>query len=250
MPGLGKWQVKGLALFSLGVIWSERSTLTKVAEKLAVFGQADSLKRRVQRWLANPRLDITVCMRWWVRWVIGAFDHDRLVRLVDETKLGEHLSIMMVGIAYRQRCIPLVWRCYQHQAGQVELIRELLQVVADATDFAYPPLVQADRGIGTSPKLCQAVKDLGWRYLFRVQNHTKVLTRAQRYVALQQLVHKPGQQWSGYGVVFKQRGHLRAYVHVLWAMGQREPWCLVTNDPLVVGDWYACGCGKKRVFAT
>ena len=92
------------------------------------------------------------------------------------------------------------------------------------------------------------MKDLGWRYLFRVQNHTKVLTRAQRYVALQQLVHKPGQQWSGYGVVFKQRGHLRAYVHVLWAMGQREPWCLVTNDPLVVGDGYAVRVWQEESF--
>jgi len=62
------------------------------------------------------------------------------------------------------------------------------------------------------------------------------------------LVHKPGQQWSGYGVVFKQRGHLRAYVHVLWAKGQREPWCLVTNDPLVVGDWYAVRVWQEESF--
>jgi hypothetical protein len=248
LPNLGKWQVKGLALFSLGVIWSERSTLTKVAEKLGRFGHADSLERQFQRWISNPRIDMTVCWRGWIRWVVKAFDHERLVLLVDETKLGEHLSIMMVGVAYRQRCIPLVWRCYQHHEGQVELIKALLQLVADAADWAYPPLVQADRGIGTSPKLCQAVKSLGWRYLFRVQNHTKVLTRAQRYVALQQLVHKPGQQWSGYGVVFKQRGHLRAYVHVLWAKGQREPWCLVTNDPLVVGDWYAVRVWQEESF--
>jgi transposase InsO family protein len=81
------------------------------------------------------------------------------------------------------------------------------------------------------------VQALGWRYLFRVQNHTKVLTRKQHYVPLKRLVHKPGQRWSGYGVVFKQRGHLRAYVHVVWATGQAEPWCLVTNDSFVDGAW-------------
>jgi hypothetical protein len=248
LPNLGKWQVKGLALFSLGVIWSERSTLTKVAEKLGRFGQADSLERQFQRWISNPRIDITVCLTWWIRWVVRAFDHGRLVLLVDETKLGQQLSIMMVGVAYQSRCIPLVWRCYQRHEGQVQLIGDLLQRVAAAVDFEHPPLVQADRGLGTSPPLCRVVAQLGWRYLFRVQNHTKVLTRAQRYVALQQLVHKPGQQWSGYGVVFKQRGHLRAYVHVLWAKGQPEPWCLVTNDPLVVGDWYAVRVWQEESF--
>jgi hypothetical protein len=124
MPCLGKWQVTGLALFSLGVVWAERSTLTKVAEKLAAFGAPDSLERRFQRWVSNPRIDIGVCLTWWVRWVVKAFDHDRLVLLVDETKLSNHLSVMMVGVAYEQRCIPLVWRCYQRHSGQVKLIED------------------------------------------------------------------------------------------------------------------------------
>jgi hypothetical protein len=248
MPHLGKWQVKGLALFSLGVIWSEHSALTKVAEKLGGFGTPDSLERRFQRWVSNPRIDITVCLKWWVRWIVTAFDHQRLVLLVDETKLAHHLSVMMVGVAYQQRCIPLVWRCYQTHDGQVKLISELLQLIAEAVDLEHPPLVQADRGIGTSPKLCQAVKALGWRYLFRVQNHTKLLTRKGHYVALDRLVHKPGQQWSGYGVVFKKRGRVRAYVHVLWARRQAEPWCLVTNDPLVAGDWYAVRVWQEEGF--
>jgi hypothetical protein len=248
MPNLGKWQAKGLALFSLGVIWSEHSTLTKVAEKLGRFGHPDSLERRFQRWVSNPRIEVLACQRAWVRWVLKAFDHPRVTLLVDETKLGRHLSVMMVGVAYQHRCIPLVWRWYQRHAGQVNLIRALLQVIADAVEFDHPPLVQADRGIGTSPALCRAVEALGWRYLFRVQNHTQVLTRPNHFVPLHRLVHKPGQQWSGYGVVFKKRGRLRAYVHVLWAKGQAEPWCLVTNDPLVVGDWYAVRVWQEEGF--
>jgi hypothetical protein len=248
MPSLGKWQAKGLALFSLGVIWSERSTLTKVAERLGMFGQADSLERRLQRWISNPRIDITVCLTWWVRWIVSACRDERLILLVDETKLGQHLSVMMVGVAYQQRCIPLVWRCYQRHDGQVQLISELLQIIADAVSFQQPPLVQADRGIGTSPQLCRAVAALGWQYLFRVQNHTKLLTRKGQYVALDRLVHKPGQQWSGYGVVFKRRGRLRTYVHVLWGCGQAEPWGLITNDALMTGKWYAMRVWQEEGF--
>ena len=218
MPDLGYWQRQGLALFSLGVIWAERSTLTKIAEKLAMFGKPDSLERRFQRWISNRRIEIGGCQRAWVRWVLKAFDHERIVLLVDETKLGQHLSVMMVGVAYQQRCIPLVWRSYHHHDGQVKLIKTLLQIIAEAVDFDHPPLVQADRGIGTSPALCRVVKGLGWRYLFRVQNHTKVLTGKQQYVALNRVVHKPGQQWSSYGVVFKQRG---AFVPMCMCSGLR-----------------------------
>jgi hypothetical protein len=247
-PDLGKWQVMGLGLLSLGVVWSESSTLTKIAEKLSLFGTPDSLERRFQRWLSNPRIAITVCLRWWVRWVVEAFDHDRVILLVDETKLSHHLSVMMIGVAYQQRCIPLVWQCYYRHDGQGKMITEMLHLIAEMVAFDHPPLVQADRGIGTSPTLCRAVAELGWHYLFRVQNHTKVLTRTNHYVALQRLVHKPGQEWFGYGVVFKKRGRLRAYVHVLWAKGQAEPWCLVTNDPLCSGILYARRVWQEESF--
>lgn len=69
MPQLGKWQAKGLALFSLGVVWSEDSALTKVAEKLGNWGSADSLERRFQQWISNPWIDTTLCLKWWVCWV-------------------------------------------------------------------------------------------------------------------------------------------------------------------------------------
>jgi hypothetical protein len=193
---------------------------------------------------------MTVCLRWWVRWVMAGFEGQRVILLVDETKLSDHVSVMMIGVAYHQRCIPMVWRCYyRHEGqGQVKLITEMLHLIADEVTFKHPPLVQADRGIGTSPDLCRAVAALGWHYLFRVQNHTKLLARKNQYVALQRLVHKPGQEWFGWGVVFKKRGRLRAYVHVLWAKGQAEPWCLVTNDPVCSGTLYARRVWQEESF--
>lgn len=249
LPELGKWQIKGLALFSLGVIGAEHSALTKVAEKLGAVGKADSLERRFQRWLSNPRIDMEACWRGWIRWMVSAYEGQRLILLVDETKLGRHLSVMMVGIAYRQRCIPLVWRCYHQHEGQVALIKGLLQRIAAAVDLEQPPVVQADRGIGTSPTLCQAVQALGWQYLFRVQNDTQVRTCQRRtFVPLQRLVQQPGQRWSGYGVAFKKRGRFLAYVYVLWAKGQEEPWCLIANDPLILGAEYALRVWQEESF--
>lgn len=181
--------------------------------------------------------------------MVSAYDGQRLTLLVDETKLGCHLSVMMVGIAYRQRCIPLVWRCYHQHEGQVTLIQGLLQRIADAVDLERPPIVQADRGIGTSPDLCRAVEALGWQYLFRVQNDTRVCTRQwQAFVPLQRLVQRPGQRWSGYGVVFKKHGRFLAYAYVLWDKGQAEPWCLIANAPLILGMEYGQRVWQEESF--
>ncbi len=133
---LGKWQSLTLAAFSLGAMASRRCTLSMVSEALGVLGKADSVERRLQRWLDNEHLERETYQARWMGWLSQKLDMDqRLTLLVDETKLSNHMSIMLVGLAYAHRCLPLVWRCYapdQWPDGQVELITDLLQQVKRA----------------------------------------------------------------------------------------------------------------------
>src|SRR5579863_348536 len=112
--GLGRWQALTLAAFSLGVMETRRCTLSIVAEGLGVLGKADSVERRLQRWLDNGRVESEECQRSWSKWVLSKVDMSAgLTLLVDETKLSEHMSAMVVGLAYERRCIPLAWCCYR-----------------------------------------------------------------------------------------------------------------------------------------
>jgi Transposase DDE domain len=232
------WVGLGLALFSSGVIEAERCTLSKVAERLVgVWGKVESIERRLERVLENEHLAVREWGVAWIRWVVSRLDSRAVVLLVDETKLGEHLSVMMVGLAYAQRSIPLAWRCYRAypKEGQVKLIAKLLRRVKAGLPADCCPVVQADRGIGTSPGLVRVVKGLGWRFLFRVQNTTKLTsTRGQTFTLGLQ-----ASGWSANGLVFKQRGRVRAYAFVYREYPYAEHWCLITNDPMLCPRHYA-----------
>jgi hypothetical protein len=247
--GISKAQSMGLALFGLGVIWAERSTTSKVAERLgALWGTMASIERRLQRVLSNPKMDMERIGKRWSRWVLSHFDSLEMVLLVDETKLGEHLSVMMVGLAYQGRCIPLAWRCYHVRAyppeGQVNLIAALLRTVKAELPEGSRPIVQADRGIGTSPALIRVIQRLGWRYLFRVQNTTKLCTyRGQEFMLGQQ-----ASGWSACGYAFKKRGHVRAYAFVHREFPHAERWCLLTNDPSLAPRDYALRSWQEQAF--
>lgn len=251
MPLLGKWQASTLAWFSLGIVLAERCTFSKVAEKLIPLGKADTVERRLQRWVANPRLATRELMVQWVRWVSSAVSDERLVLLVDETKLGTHLSIMVVGLAYRSCCIPLAWRCYQQEhyppEGQVALITGLLQIVQEGLAPQQRPLLQADRGLGTSPALIEAVSDLGWHYLFRIQKSTRFRSHDGRIHSAESLI-KPGESWHGKGALFKKAGWLDGHLCLHWEEGYKEPWCLVTNDPTLRGPEYAVRYWQEASF--
>ena len=251
MRHLAKPQAMVLAAFSLGIALSRRCTLSLVAETLGMLGKADTVERRLQRWIANRRIDMAENLGCWARWVLRSLIEGPVFLLVDETKLGKWLSVMVVGVAYRRRCIPLAWRCYRPDAyppeGQVRLIAALLHRVQPALPASCRPVVEADRGIGTSPALVRAVVALGWYYLFRVQGTTRMRTADGRETALRDKVRR-GKRWSGRGEVFKDAGWLPTRIHLIWKRRFDQPWCLITNAPHLTGHAYAYRAWQEQSF--
>lgn len=250
---LGHWQITVIALYSYGIVVARHCAPSRVAEKLSGVGKADSVQRRLERYLANPRIDWQRCCQAWARWVVARYHGGRLILLVDETKLGAALGVMVVGLAYRGCCLPLAFWAYPSGAwpmGQVELITTLLHWIAPAVPRGFIPLVQADRGIGTSPDLIRAIaEDLGWHYLFRVQKQTRFRARPDQVPqALSALLPTRGRLWRGQGQVFKKAGWLTTEVQILWGQVYQEAWCLVTNCPGLDGWTYAVRYWQEGSF--
>jgi hypothetical protein len=128
------------------------------------------------------------------------------------------------------------------------LILTLLAWIAPALPTGLIPLVQADRGIGTSPDLLRGIQQLGWHFLVRVQKHTRLRREAAPDCRLASLVSQAGQTWRGQGQVFKQAGWLDASVWVVWGQAYSEAWCLVTNCPWVSGWAYAIRYWQEAGF--
>src|SRR5450631_469560 len=250
--GLSKPQRENIARFGLAVIKARDCRMSIVAEQVPELGKVDSAERQLQRTVSNQHIEMGRCQREWARWVLSLLAGQQYV-LVDETKLGANLSVMMVGVAYRRRCVPLVWRSYQVGAypaeGQVGMIEQLLQVVAEVLPIgAEPPVVEVDRGLGTSPDLVRVVAELGWHYLFRVQNTTRVCLPTTGESPIGNLV-TAGQRLSAFGQVFKGDGFVvEAWLHVLWDKRYDQPWSLITNDPTLSGDEYAVRAWQETSF--
>jgi DDE family transposase len=253
LPSLNSWQQANVALFSYGVMESKSSQQEVIAGAINCGEQIESGKRRLRRMLDNEGLVLDAFFGEWVKWVSETLGQEQITLLVDETKLHDRIGVMMVGLAWEGRCLPLVWRTYKANnaqaypvEGQVGMIAQLLATVKDALGSPEQVLVLADRGIGTSPDLCKVVARLGWRYLFRVTCQTKIITDQAEYTIAQQV--QPGEIWMMSGQVFKQRGRIPAQALALWSVGYDEPWALVTNDECLTGHEYARRNWQEQSF--
>ena len=252
---LKKQQAVGLAIFSYGVVLARNCQRSKVAEELGKLGKLPSVERRLRRFLSNSRIDIQMCCRAWIAWVWSCCDLPRMTVLVDETKLGNRMGIMMVSLAFEKRAIPLIWRCYLANCaeaypveGQVQMIINMLEIIQQSVPPETRILVQADRGIGCSSSLMKAIDQRQMSYLVRLQASCILTSRNGSRLRPSQLV-KPGEYWSGYGRLFNNaKRHLWAHVHVIWETGQKEPWCLATNEAQISGHRYAMRVWQEESF--
>jgi len=60
--------------------------------------------------MANERIVMKVIFKWWITWVVELWGKATFLILVDETKLSDHVAVMMAGLAYQGSAIPVVWR--------------------------------------------------------------------------------------------------------------------------------------------
>lgn len=70
-PSLTKPEARVLALFSFGVARAQRCTLTKVAEQLEREGKVDTVERRLQCFLDNPKVDWQLGCQNLAGWVLS-----------------------------------------------------------------------------------------------------------------------------------------------------------------------------------
>jgi hypothetical protein len=250
---LNGWQVENVALLSYGVIRAENCQQQSVARQMMCGEQVESAARRFRRFLSNRAFPLSQFFREWTSWVLAGLNTTTVTLLVDETKIHDRMGVMVVGLAWEGRCIPLAWRAYRANdavhypaEGQVALIKGLLQQVKAGIPDNVAVLVLADRGIGTSPELCRVVANLGWHYLFRITCQSKIITDSGEYTIAQQV--QVGEIWQASGMVFKKRGRIPAHVRAIWSVGYDQAWILVTNDPHLTGHEYAQRNWQEQSF--
>lgn len=251
---LNTWQLENVGLFSYGVIAAESCQQQSVARQVICGELVESTARRWRRFLDNQAFPLEHFFKEWTEWVVEGLKVTEITLLVDETKIADRVAVMMVGVAWEGRCIPLAWRGYRANdasgypaEGQVGMIKGLLeQVKAGMPTSITRVLVLADRGIGTSPQLCRVVDQLGWKYLFRVTCQSKIVTETGEYTIALQV--QPGESWQAGGLVFKQRGRIPAFARAIWSDGYDQPWALVTNDPRLTGIEYVRRTWQEQSF--
>src|SRR5215212_856517 len=154
LAGVGIWQCRALAVFSLGVALAKHCGLARVAAVVPGAALVPSITRRFERFLANERLDVAAVRSAVAARVLAAGHGQTLWLALDETHQGQtatgaRFGVLAVRLVYRERAIPLAWVCYRPGAAPASfpvLIGRLIREVAASMPTDAQVVLMTDRG--------------------------------------------------------------------------------------------------------
>ena len=231
LPELHGHQSRAMAELSFAMTLAQNCQSGKLAVAVPGTARAASAQRRLERYLANDRIDPDAVWPQLARSFLAGWAGGPIVVILDETPNRNDLRCLKVTPAFRKRALPLACACYR-PGGQPEpmpeLVAGLLRRVAACLPEGAEVTLLADRGLAW-PRVVDACRELGWHYVLRLLSQTRVRTPDGRDRPAAELAPHPGACWRGEALVFKKSGWRAAAVAACWPPGGDGPWLLVSD---------------------
>ena len=206
---------------------------------------------RIDAWGAGQELEVEHCFApllqwvrsWWVPTGGREMAQEPLVLAVDPTSKQDDLVALVISVVYRQHAIPVAWHIVgaHDRESWIDHFCRLLRLLAPAVPATVPVPGLCDQGLGSRDLWAQIV-GLGWHPCLRYQPHITFQPEGQRQrVPVRSLITGPGDLWVGAGRAFRD-APLESTLIVLHALGQEQPWVLLTDTPVAQTEptLYAC----------
>ena len=226
-------RVRNLTWLIVGLYQAMSVQLSAIVRTWPLRAKNPSLCRRLERFLSNPAIRVRVwyepVARYWLAQAAASLGEIRLI--VDGSKVGFGHQLLLIGLAYRRRVVPLVWTWVPyrrgHSAARIQLA--LLRYLHDLRPEGVRVILVGDSEFGSVAVMRQLRR---WRWGYVLRQTGKHLVRckgSRRWLPFAQVLSGAGEQvWWADGFLTK---HWRAPTSLLahWAKGERAAWLLATN---------------------
>jgi len=237
-PQLHFYQHQALAFVVQSIIQAGNAVMQRVAEAaweyLSHETKMVSHERRLQRFIANDRIDVEACWKEFLPQVLPFWQNKPATLILDLTPYTQEATIVYVGIVVQSRALPVAWCVMPQQErwdeGQWEIIGRLFEQVAQYLLSADCTLL-ADRGLSCL-RLITLCKKVGWHYVLRIKTEEWVRRKFRHWYRDweqgKQVVKKEGEQWYGQ-VLLWQEHQFETWLSACWEPGYDEPWVVVSD---------------------
>lgn len=223
-------------------LWQSKSVhLSKAALEVEGTATVASQARRFMRFLDSPSVVVeaiyvrVVC--WWLTWLLNT--QQELVLIVDGTRVTTRHQLLLVGVDFKRRVIPLAWawrtlpRGHCSAAMQIALFTRVYQMLAPAQwARATRIVVVGDSEFGPVEVMQHVHETYDWHYVLRQKSNNQVQAAdAERWQPFENLVTQAGSKRWLPAAQLTRKHCFTTNLLAFWGKGEKECWLLATSLP-------------------
>lgn len=236
-------QVVTLAMMISGIVLSRNAQLSAMSSEIPGETKEKSIEMRMRRWVKDA-INVEAVYMPFARQILGALSHLPLVLVMDGSQVGRGCMVLMVGVLYQKRALPIAWLVYKGKKGHASGERHIqaLEKVVPLLPEGSEVVLLGDAEYDTTEMIAWVEKNTAWRYVLRTSPQIYVQS-GQTNQPLRDYPCEKGRVFHLLEVGFTKTSPVTLNVIAWWASRYAEPIFLVTNLP---NAYQACRYYRRR----
>mgnify|MGYP005857446901 CR=1 FL=1 len=233
-----------LAMMITGIVLSRNAQLSQMSSEVPVAAKDKSVEMRLRRWVKHEKVDADVIYMPFARQILASLGSAALVLVVDGSQAGRGCMVLMVGVLYKKRALPIAWVVYKGKKGHTTAQRHIqaLEKVLPLLPKGSEVVLLGDAEYDTTEMLVWVEANTDWQYVLRtspqiyVQEGSTSQPISAYPLAQGQIFHHPQ-------VGFTQDATVSLNLVGWWGSSFAAPIFLVTN---MSSPYRACRFYRRR----
>lgn len=235
-----------LAMMITGIVLGKKAQLSEMAGELPLPVKDKSLEMRMRRWVKHPELEAELIYLPFAVQILQALAHQRLVLVIDASAVARSCQVLMIGVVYRQRALPLAWLVYRGKKGHTSAARhiQVLEQLRPLIPSDAEVLLLGDAEYDTTAMQLWLAAQTDWQYVLRtapqIYVHSELGEHPIAAMPLEQnhvLVYRQ--------IGFTQADTLRVNLVGWWGAEYAQPIYLLSN---LEGKYQICRQYRRRAL--
>ena len=221
-----------LAMMITGIVMSGDAQLSKMSTEIPADAKDQSLEMRMRRWVKNTLIDVEITYLPFAQQILQSLASAPLALAMDGSQVGRGCMVLMVGVVYRARLLPLAWVVYPGKKGHttaerhIAVLRKVLPLIPAAAEV----VLLGDAEYDTTAMVTWVQTHTSWSFVLRTAPNI-LMPRGDQWQAIGNATVTQGRLRLLPQIAFTQTAAVPVNLVVWWGAEYEAPLYLITNLP-------------------
>jgi len=233
-----------LAMLITDIVMGRNAQLSQISTEVPADAKDKSVEMRLRRWVKHAGIELDIIYMPFARQILEALSGAPLILVMDGSQVGRGCMVLMVGVLYKNRALPIAWVAYKgkkgHTTGQrhIQALEKVLPLLPDNSEV----VLLGDAEYDTTEMLLWMKEHTNWQYVLRTSPQIYV-QEGQNCQPIGNCSLSKGQPFHRQQVGFTQDAPVLLNMIGWWASQYDEPIFLVSN---ITNSYQACRFYRRR----